>query len=169
MSDKMIDYGGRKIGERPKKYSDVVDDAVFDKIKDDLASILYYGECDDVELLRADFISAACVNRHVGYNMVRYLEKLILWQGSGELVELFDDAPWDAEYKPFVQQWMDYWKIEPLFKVGDAVKFVHDYETLTSTVVEIDKSWPGRYIMAPQPGESSRPIVRCEDCQAVES
>lgn len=169
MSDKMIIYGDRKIGARPSKYSDIVANEVFDKIKDELASILDYGEYDNVELLRADFLLAACVNYQDGYKMSRYLEKFTLWEGSAELVELFNDAPWDDVYKPLVQQWIDYWKLEPLFKVGETVKFVHGFETLTSTVVEIDQYWPGRYIMAPQPGESKRPIVCWEDVQAVES
>lgn len=169
MFEKMIEYGGRQIGPRPHKYSDNVADAVFDEIKDDLAAILDFGDYDNVELLRSDFIHAACVNQHDGYKMTQYLENFILWEGSGELVELFNDAPWDFIYKPLVQQWIDYWKLEPLFKAGETVKFKHGFEILTSTIVEIDKSWPGRYIMAPKPGESSRPIVRWEDVQVVES
>lgn len=169
MSDKMINYGGRNIGARPNKYSDTVADIVFDKIKDELSSVLDYGEYDDVELLRSDFVHASCVNQHDGYKMTRYLERFILWEGSAELVELFNEAPFDDVHREFVQQWIDYWKIEPLFNVGDRVQFTHGYETLTSTVEEIDKFSPGRYIMAPQPGESSHPVVCWEDVQAVES
>lgn len=169
MSDNMIDYGGRKIAERPSLYSKEVADAVFDRIKEELAGICGYS-MDDVEACRAQFIDAACVSGQDGYNMAKHLDFYHGWDCNREHVELFDDAPWNKVHNAFVETWINYWHIEPLLKVGDKVKFTHGFKELVSTIESaIDQYWPGRYIMAAQPGESSRPIVRWEDVQAVES
>lgn len=169
MSNKMIDYGGREIGERQTLYSREVADAVFDRIKEELAVACGYS-LDDVEACRAHFIEAACFSGQDGYNMAKHLDFYHGWDCNREIVELFDDAPWNKVHNGFVEQWISYWNVEPLLKVGDKVKFTHGSKELVSTIEsDSDQYLPGRYIMAAQPGESSRPIVRWEDCQAVES
>lgn len=170
MSDKMIDYGGRKIAERPSLYSREVADAVFDRIKEELAGICGYN-MDDVEACRDNFIDAACVSGQDGYNMAKHLDFYHGWDCNRELVELFDDAPWDKAHNFFVQQWMSYWKLGPLFKVGDRVNAKHGYDTVESTIKEINGYCypPASYKLEQINGESSWRIVMWEDCQAVES
>ena len=169
MSDKMIDYGGRKIGERPSKYSKEVADYVFDGIKSELACGCGVA-IETVETWRDDFINAACHEGQDGYKMARHLDSKG-WNCNRELLELFDDAPWDKAHSFFVQQWMAYWKLGPLFKVGDKVRAKHGHDTVESTIKEINGyRYPhASYKLEKIPGESSWRIVLWEDCQAVES
>lgn len=165
MSEELIDYGTRKIARRPSMYSEEVAQSVFDSIKQDLADALGC-DAEQLESSRASFIEAAIREAQDGYKMARYLDDYCNWRCDRNIVEILDDAPWQKAHNDLVEQWRNYWKLEPLFKVGDKVNFRCNAEQLTSTIAELENGWrPASYTMAPLSGDSGSYIVRWEDCQ----
>ena len=169
MSDGLIEYGGRKIARRPTSYSEEVASAVFDFIKQELADAMGY-HVEQIERDRSSFIQAALLKSQDGYQMTRYLDDYCGWPCDRNVVEILDDAPWSNVHREFVMQWRSYWKLEPLFKVGDKVKYSWNGEQFSSAIVDVTQiGWtPASYTMAPQPEESGRHIVYWENCQAID-
>lgn len=169
MSDELIDYGTRKIARRPSSLSEEVASAVFDLIKEDLAEAMGYG-AEQLDSSRSNFIQAALITAQDGYKMARHLEDYCGWHCDRNVVEILDDAPWSDAHRDFVVQWRDYWKLEPLFSIGDKVKYYWNGENFSSSIVALESCWaPASYTMAPQPGQCGNHIVHWENCKAVEA
>ena len=169
MAMQCIEYGGRPIAPRPALYGPEVAAEVFDDIKHDLIDKIESYTHDHIEKCKKNFVDAATSAGHDGYEVARYLERFCSWRCNAQMVDVIDNAPWEKHYRFFVQQWLDYWKIEPLFKVGDKVVFSHLGSLTETTVVSTASSHePGTYLLAGLDTDSHcRPIVRWEDCKAA--
>lgn len=159
-----IVYGGRTIARRPSQYDEAVLSDAFDAILPELAA-----ECDwdtekDVSTIneaRREFIKAKSMD---GYKIMRHFEMCLGWDGDARCVEIFDDAPFRQCLVDHVQSWIDYFKIEPLFREGDTVAFMHGCEELRGEVETVKTlGEPGRYTIRVE-GMVGKPVVRWELC-----
>lgn len=169
-NEELIEYGTRKIARRPKSCSEEVANAVFDYIKEELKDALGCS-AEQIERDRANLIHAALCYPNDGYKMARFFDDHCGWDCDRNIVEILDDAPWQSVHREFVMQWLSYWKLEPLFNVGDKVTYSLNGDFFTSIIEEVTKiGWiPASYTTVPQSGESGRHIVPWENCKAVEA
>lgn len=167
MSLKTIVYGGRTIPRRPSSTNDCVLGDVFDAILPELAAECGWNEEEDTESInesRNEFIDAASLTDD-GYEIMHNLEGSCGWDGSARLVEIFDRAPFRKCLSKHAQRWIDHFKIEPLFQVGDTVSFNHGHEQLTGVIESMDVRFePGRYIVRVE-GIDAKPVVCWENCE----
>lgn len=168
---KSINYGGKPIAPRPAMYGREVAEAVFDEIKYELVENLERYEPAHIDRCKKNFVDAATRAGHDGYAVARYLENFCNWRCNAQIVNVIDNAPWEENYRFFVQQWLDYWKLEPLFKVGDSVIAKHGYQTIESTIETVSGKGqiPGTYTLKEtcEGGRWGRAVVNWEDCQAA--
>jgi len=167
-----ITYGDRTIARRPNLTDDFVLNDTFDALLPELA--IYFNwdegyqdtEKNFIECLRKSFIKTGYGD---GYEIVRALEQDYLVTGSADLVEVFDNAPFFKHLKEHIRLWVNYFKIEPLFRVGSKVSFRHGNRTLIGIIVEANYRYgAGEYLISVE-GEHSKPVVPWEACTLLEA
>ncbi len=159
-----IVYGGRTIARRPSQYDEAVLSDVFDAILPELAAECCWDiekDADTINEARQEFINAESTD---GYKIMRHFDMCLGWDGDARCVEIFDDAPFQRCLAGHVQRWIDYFKIEPLFKEGDTVAFMNGREEMHGVVEEVTWGEPGRYTIRVE-GMVGKPVVRWELCK----
>ena len=161
---KMIEYDGRKIAKRPSQYDQEVLEEVFDYLKPSLKDYLQRWDESDVESLRKHFLLISSTD---GYDIASHMDMYARLGGSRELVDIFDNAPFRKVLSKHIQAWIDYFKIEPLFKIGDRVRWFG----LGGKIVRTSDSYmPGYYaVAAPGTKDNVYHLIPWEECELVES
>lgn len=160
-----IEYGGRTIPRRPRQVDKEVLSDVFDAILLELSAEAGWDMEDqsENEAAKRAFIDAAQYDED-GYQIMRNLESHG-WEGNSTLVEIFNDAPFSACCAKHVSTWLTYFRVEPVFDIGDVVTFKHGFEKLTGVIEKImgadDKLLPGYYGIHVE-GRDGRPCVPWE-------
>lgn len=161
-TSKMIEYGGRTIPRRPGQFDKEVLDEVFDGLKPILVAYMETDE-GDVESLRKYFLKILSTD---GYDIAREMEMYARLGGSTELVEIFDNAPFGDILTKHIRSWVDYFKIEPLLKVGDKVRWRY----IEGTIEEVSHKFvPGVYVINVPYIKRSRILAAWEDCELLET